>query len=474
MKRALIFILLLLSFRCALAQKPAIFEIRKMPFNQTGFSEISPVILRDGILFCSNRRFSAVQDRTSFDGRRLYNIYIAEKRDSARWTKPRLVNSERVEQFNNGPLCISPDGNTVYFTSEIETGQAAKRRDFRNHNGIFIAEMTGTNLVNIKPFIHNNPGYEVAHPSVSPDGRYLYFASDMPGTLGKSDIWRSEFVNGEWSVPANLGPGINTANSESYPFVHASGKLYFTSDRPGGHGGLDVYSSSFWDDRWDEPVLLPEPLNSPSDDFAFTSSEDMQTGYFSTNRGFNDDIYMFTSTIVRKASCDEMVENIYCFRFIEENAVKYDTIPFVYRWRFGDGESAEGHVVEHCYPGPGKYQVRLDVMNLVTNELIANEKTEMVIIEDAVQPYITAPDSAFAGRALRLDAKSTNLPGFDVDRFYWNFGDETIDTGDEVSKTFRRPGVYNVQLIVTSKQQAGGAAQERCVSKNIRILSDNE
>jgi Tol biopolymer transport system component len=461
-------IILLLPFSIS-AQKPATYAIRKMPFNQNFISDISPVMIDNGILFCSNRRASSIIDRTSFDGRRLYNIYITEKIDSTSWTRPRMLGSERKGLFNNGPVCISADGKTVYFTSETETGQSARNRKFRNRNGIFIASMTGDELTSIRPFPYNSPDYEIAHPSISHDGKFLYFASDMPGGQGGSDIWRAEIVNGEWSKPVNLGPKINTPGTESYPFIHPSGKLFFTSNRPGGFGGLDVYYTAITNNEWEEPVCLAEPVNSADDDFALTATEDQRTGYFSSNRSADDDIFMFSSTVIRKVSCDEMVENSYCFRFTELNAIKYDSIPFVYRWKFGDGESAEGAEVEHCYSGPGTYLVQLDVLNLVTKELITNEKNETLVITDAVQAYINGPDSALAGQTLLLDAKSTNLPGWNIEQYYWNFGDESIDTGAEVSKVFRKPGNYNVQLIVTSVPLPGGVARETCVSKNIVI-----
>jgi len=249
-------------------QNPSVYEIKKMPFSSGTFSEISPVIFKDGIIFCSNRRFSGLKDRTSFDGRRLYNIYIVERKDTATWGKPVEMKSERNSLFNSGPLCFSPDGKTVFFTSEVETGKAIKKKDFRNHSGIFIAELSGNDLVSLKSFQHNNKQYEVAHPSISKDGKYLFFASDMPGGNGGSDLYFSELKNGEWSTPVNLGAKVNTTASENYPYMHPSGKLYFASARPGGRGGLDVYFTFLNSGTWEDPVLLPEPINSGSDDFA--------------------------------------------------------------------------------------------------------------------------------------------------------------------------------------------------------------
>jgi chitodextrinase len=441
-----------------------------MPFNINGFNNISPVIVRDGIIFCSDRRFSVFRDRTSFDGRRLYNIYMAVRKDTSGFSKPIELTSERSNKFNNGPLCFTPDGKTVYFTSEVETGKIAENKKFRNHSGIFIAELNGLDLVSVHPFKYNDPQFDVGQPSISKDGKYIFFASDMPGGSGGSDLYYCELINGEWSAPVNLGSKVNSAGTENYPYMHPSGRLYFTSDRPGGFGKLDVYYTYLTNGTWEDPVLLPEPINSPSDDFAFVAEPDLQTGYFSSNRGSEDDIYQFTSTIIRKASCDTLEENNYCYRFFEENAMKHDTMPFRYEWRFGDGKKGTGKVVEHCFAGPGTYTVQLDVVNLITKEVTYNEKSETIEVTDIVQPYISVPDRISTNQNISMNADSTNLPGWKISRYYWNFGDETVAIGKEVPKSYTKPGTYNIQLIVTAEPEPGAKAREACISKNIIVF----
>ena len=452
------------------AQQPSVYSVKRMTFNVNGFSNISPVIVKDGIIFCSNRRYSGLSDHTGFDGRRLYNIYIAEKKDTTAFRRPKVLKSDRSNKFNNGPLCFAPDGKTVYFTSEVETGEMAENKNFKNHSGIFIAELSGMELVSIRPFKYNNPQYDIGQPSISRDGKHLYFASDMPGGFGGSDIYSCESVNSEWSTPVNLGTKVNSPGSENYPYIHPSGKLYFTSNRPGGMGNLDVYFVTRSSGIWDDPMLLPAPINSKSDDFAFVAENDLQKGYFSSNRGNEDDIYEFTSNIIRKASCDSLQENNYCYRFSEENAVKYDTMPFRYQWKFGDGNTAIGPVVEHCFSAPGTYIVQLDVVNLVTKEVTYNEKSETVVVTEIVQPYISSPDSIGSDQRITLSADSTNLPGWNISQYYWNFGDETIATGKNVEKKFLKPGVYNIQLIVSTEPGKGTSVQEACVSKNIIVF----
>jgi hypothetical protein len=446
------------------------YEVKRMSFNLNGFNNISPVIVRDGIIFCSDRRFSSFEDRTAFDGRRLYNIYLVEKKDSTSFGRPKLIKSERSNKFNIGPLCFSPDGKTVYFTSEVETGKMAASKNFRNHSGIFIAELSGTDLGSLRPFKYNDPTFDVGQPSISKDGRYIFFASDMSGGSGGSDLYYCELIKGEWSSPVNLGPKVNSTGAENYPFMHPSGKLYFTSDRPGGIGKLDVYVTSLSNGFWDDPVLLPEPINSASDDFAFVAEADLQKGYFSSNRRKEDEIYEFASTVIRKASCVTLEENNYCYRFFEENAVKYDTLPFRYEWKFGDGNTATGRDVVHCFKGPGTYTVSLDVVNLITKEVSYNEKSETVILTEIEQPYISAPDRIDTKQMITLSADSTNLPGWKIKQYYWNFGDETIAVGKDVPKSYLKPGSYNIQLIISADPEPGGNVREACISKNIIVL----
>jgi hypothetical protein len=452
------------------AQQLSVYSVRRMSFNINGFNNISPVIVSDGIIFCSDKRYSGIEDRTGFDGRRLYNIYKAEKKDTSVYRKPKVLKSDRSNKFNNGPLCISPDGKTVYFTSEVETGKMADNKNFKNHSGIFIADLSETQLQSIRPFKYNSNQFDIGQPSISKDGKYLFFASDMPGGFGGSDIYSCEYINGDWSSPVNLGPKVNSPQSENYPYMHPSGKLYFTSNRPGGVGNLDVYSAYRSSGGWEEPYILPEPINSSADDFAFVAEDDLQKGYFASNRNREDDIYEFVSNIIRKSSCDSLQENNFCYRFSEENAVKYDTLPFRYEWKFGDGNKATGPVVEHCFDAPGTYNVQLDVVNLVTKEVTYNERSETVVVTEIEQAYISAPDRIGINQGITLSADSTNLPGWNISQYYWNFGDETIGIGKDIGKSYFKPGTYNIQLIISTASEPGGSVREACVSKNIIVF----
>ncbi len=470
-KRYIIFALILLIITGVSNAQAPVYEVARLSFSDDIFSDISPVIVKDGIIFCSNRRFSGIIDRTAWDGHRLYNIYLAQRKDSSGWGRPEELKSDRSALFNNGPLCVSPDGKTVYFTSEVETGAMTKKRNFKNHSGIFIAELSGSDLVSTRPFKYNSIDYEVGQPSLSNDGKTLFFASDMPGGQGGADLYYCNLVNGEWSVPVNLGPSVNSPEAENYPSMHPSGRLFFTSDRMGGFGRLDVYYTILNGGKWEVPSILPEPINSKSDDFAYVAEENLQSGYFSSDRRRNDDIYRFSSLIIRKSSCDELQENNYCFEFFEENAVDNDTMPFRYDWKFGDGGTGTGSLVDHCYTGPGTFLVQLDVVNLITKEVLYNQKSYTLEIKDIEQAYISVPKIVIAGTMIEMNADSTNLPGWNIGQYYWNFGDETIATGQKVSKTYLKQGSYNIQLILSTENEPGAVVREECVSKNITVIN---
>jgi len=455
--------------------QPSVYKVDRVTFNSPDFNNIAPVIVKDGIIFCSDRKISSFRDGTTYQDERLYNIFFTARKDTSAWRQPEEIKGIGSSLLYYGPVSLAPDGKTIYFTSSILTGKAARKKNIKNPRGIFIGELSGKTIINIRPFEYNNTQYSIAHPSLSRDGKFLFFASDMPGGLGGSDIYYSENINGKWGSPVNLGNKVNSPSKENYPFMHPGGRLYFTSDRPGNAdylGGMDIYYSNLVYGEWDTPVPLPAPINSKSDDFAFIAEDNLQKGYFTRNTGIYDNIFQFASTIIRKISCDSLQINDYCYEFEEENAAKSDSLAtaFVYTWNFGDGLTDQGVRVIHCFAKPGTYKIALDALNLVTKEITKNEKSYTLEITDIEQPYITSPDRCNAGQQIKLNADSTNLPGWTINTYYWNFGDESIGLGREVDKVYTRPGVYNIQLIVTATPDASGVVREACVCKNINVI----
>ncbi|MDX1316706.1 MAG: OmpA family protein, partial [Xanthomarina gelatinilytica] len=190
---------------------------------------------------------------------------------------------------------FSPDGNTMYFSREsFAEGDFEKNKEAKTKKSLlylFKATKDGESWVNVQPLSINNKEYSVKNPSVSKDGKTLYFASDMPGGFGLFDIYKVAINdNGTLGQPENLGNKINTEGQEMFPFISDKGILYFSSNGHLGLGGLDVFHTT----ESGNVVNAGVPVNSNSDDLAFTINEETGEGYVSSNRPGgkgSDDIY---------------------------------------------------------------------------------------------------------------------------------------------------------------------------------------
>lgn len=177
-------------------------------------------------------------------------------------------------------------------TSWFEQGSAVENI---NRLEIYTAKYSDGKWGNVEKFEYNNPRYSVGHPALSPDGNILYFSSDMPGGYGGADIYYCERnAIGTWSIPTNAGKTINTAGKEVFPFVKNNGVLYFSSDGHTGIGGLDIFYATGSKSSWSTPVNIGVPVNSSKDDFSICFKNTTDKGYFASNRDGSigmDDIY---------------------------------------------------------------------------------------------------------------------------------------------------------------------------------------
>ncbi len=203
--------------------------------------------------------------------------------------------SEVNTQYHDGPATISEDGKTMFFATEsFRQGDYVKNKSKLIKLGkvsLYKATRKGKKWSDFEPVPFNGKDYSVSNPSLSADGKTLYFASDMPGTMGGMDIWKVAIhEDGSYGVPLNMGSQINTEGRESFPFIAQDDKLYFASDSRKGFGGLDVYVVDLVIPQA-EPKNLGTPINTAKDDFSFSFYPEKHIGFFSTNRIGRDDIY---------------------------------------------------------------------------------------------------------------------------------------------------------------------------------------
>lgn len=201
-------------------------------------------------------------------------------------------------KWHDGPVAISSDGSTMYFGSEsfnekeFEKGKTTTTEQTIKKGRIYLYKATkeGDKWTGVKPLPMNNKSYSVRNPSISKDGKTLYFSSDMPGGLGGEDIWKVSVDGDTYGTPENLGKNINTEGNESFPFIADDNVLYFTSDARQGFGGFDIYKVDM--NKPAEATNIGAPVNTEKDDFSFTFNKSKKVAFFSSNRAGVDNIYV--------------------------------------------------------------------------------------------------------------------------------------------------------------------------------------
>ncbi|TVR73361.1 MAG: hypothetical protein EA408_05120 [Marinilabiliales bacterium] len=465
-KPILILTLILLAGATNDAQQNDFYEITRLPFTTDRFDEFAPAYYDDGIVFTTNRRMSVIVTRTTDEGENLFNIYKTSRRRSGRWEDPSLLDRSLKSNYHDGPVSFSPDGSTIFFTRNIPgSGRDPSRL------GIFMADYAGGSWTNIRPFPYNSNNYNLAHPTISSDGRTLFFAGDMPGGYGGMDIYESTLQAYSWSPPVNLGSEVNSAGDEVFPYKHQGGRLYFSSNRTNGET-LDLYYTFRREENWQSPVKMPAPFNSEYDDFGFIADRELTNGYFSSNREGTDNIYSFTSTFPLFTDCETIQEEQLCFVFYEQRAENVDTTTLYLLWDMGDGTRIRGLEAEHCFSELGTYTVRLDVIDVITGEAQSNVAFYNFTTPRVEQPYINAPDTVFAGQQISIDATDTYLRNFDIDEYYWELGDGTKTTGEIINHTYDYPGTYIITLGVISDPNSPFGYRRLCVYKEIVVLEN--
>ncbi|BDD05028.1 OmpA family protein [Aureibacter tunicatorum] len=275
------------------------YKVESQSFNSEA-SDFGPAMLGEELVFCSSRssgkkfeRKYGVNDQAFLE---LYKVRVDESSSVASTVEK--FSEEVSSKFHEGVVSFTPDGNTMYFTrNNYYDKKYGKDSEGVSNLKIYIARRNGSEWEVAGEFPHNNDDYSVGHPAISPDGKTLYFASDMPGGFGETDIYKSELKNGQWSKPQNLGEKINTAGKEQFPYVaslHDGEYFYFASDGHLGMGGLDIYRTPI--DQMN-PINVGAPINSEADDFGIAIYNKGGKGFFSSNRegGLgDDDIYGYS------------------------------------------------------------------------------------------------------------------------------------------------------------------------------------
>lgn len=278
------------------AEDSARYTLLQLPFNSKA-ADFGAYPYADGVVFASGRASGYTDHRDAGLDRHFLNLYHVRIRDVTqnKWDNDTPLRGNLRSRYHESSFSVSPagQGEAWFSRTEVTRGNKIGSSEIL-HLQLFSVQMKGLEGDSVKPFPHNDPAFNLTHPSISRDGLRLYFAADLPGGQGGKDIWVSEKENDVWQAPRNLGPVVNTSGDEAFPYEHVNGTLYFASNGHPGMGHLDLFS---WNpDRSPFPENLGKPLNSAYDDFAFYLNDGENYGYFSSNRPGgrgDDDVYAF-------------------------------------------------------------------------------------------------------------------------------------------------------------------------------------
>ena len=277
------------------------YTVKRMEIFNSRRADYSPMLAGDDndmLYFTSTRNEAQGDEYSGITGTKAGDIFFSQKDDKDKWGRPQSIDSELNTDFDEGACAFSPDGRTMYLT------QCVTDPDYPRFAAIVASQRSDASWSKATEVnISKDTLSCYAHPAISPDGEWLYFVSDMPGGMGGFDIWRCRlYGNNETGGAENLGAPVNTPGDEMFPTFRPNGDLYFSSNGHPGLGGLDIFiakpTRSEYSDHADSYTIEHPgfPLNSQGDDFGMTFEGMKNQGFFSSNRGDArgfDHIYSF-------------------------------------------------------------------------------------------------------------------------------------------------------------------------------------
>ncbi len=314
-----------LRAKLAASQKDYLAQIKKnsgrYTIENTGinskYSDYGSAFYNNKVVFASARDTGGLGHRKhAWTGESFTNLYSADMVSEGALSTPTRFGNNLNSRFHESTPAFTKDGKTIYFTrNNFLDGKKGKDTKKSTLLKIYKATLDGDRWSNITELPFDSDQYDVAHPALSPDEKTLYFASNMPGTLGQSDLYKVAInTDGSYGTPMNLGNVINTEGRETFPMVTSEGELYFASDGHPGLGGLDIFVSKAEKDGSYKDVLnVGEPLNSSHDDFGFLINEKTRLGYITSNRDGGqggDDIYKFKETKKIEYTCEQLLAGV--------------------------------------------------------------------------------------------------------------------------------------------------------------------
>ena len=442
----------------------------------TSEAEYVPVVKNDeSIMLYTARRKSNVGGEIDPRDARYYEDMFESKGDSGLF--------HVGERFYIGDTLTKRLINTGKHESVVSISYDEKLLITFKNNSLWFSELVNDRWGKPVRFDKNiNMGKYQNHGSYSVKNDTLYFSSNAHGGYGGMDIYMSvKQADGKWGKAKNLGPAINTKEDEDSPTIDSDNKtLYFSSKGHNSIGGFDIYKTTCDStERWNEPLNLGMPINSSGDDIYFKYNKNKKQAYFSSSRqeGFGDyDIYRLEDYAIPRFDDCTPIESrkIYSISLDASQSVDPKGVKLNYQWNLGDGKEETGDKITHDYNRPGKYPVKLYVLDPIYNTL-EDEYDTVVTIFNVTHFEFLSKDTNSVDSAMVFDGTPTMIENSTIIKYHWSFGDSTQGTDSVIAKhLYKNSGSYEVKLSIVARNDSTSKIFQKCITKNISILNKNE
>ena len=385
------------------------YTVKRMDVFNSRRADYSPVLFGDQydqLYFTSTRNESSGDELSGITGAKAGDIFVSQKDDKGKWSKPEAVAGGLNTDYDEGACCFSPDQREMYLT------QCVTDPSYPRYASIVTSSRSDAAWGKTqKVELSRDTLSSYAHPAISPDGQWLYFVSDMPGGKGGLDIWRVRLTSAGLGGVENVGEPINTPGNEEFPTFRPNGDLYFSSDGHPGMGGLDIYIAKVGKDRKWHLEHPGYPLNSQGDDFGMTFEGALNRGFFSSNRGDGrgwDHIYSFDNP--------EIVQTVKGWVYEQEG---YE-LPAAQVYMVGN----DGTNLKLSVKGDGSFtqviQPNVDYIMLATCKGYLNHKEELKV------PVVTESKEY----TLQFQLASISVPVL-IDNIFYDFDKATLRPDSE-------------------------------------------
>jgi len=435
-------------------------DVKPLNIN-TSESEFSPFKIGNDFYFTSSKeRKIAVTHMDKETEHQFLDIFKGHVFDSATIKHINALTKKINTNVNQGSCFFDKETKRLYYSGDVQINNKIKKYKL----AIFSSEFKNNDFGQPKIELQLPDTFQAAHPYLYKGN--LYFSANLPNGKGKTDIYCAEKIDNQWTNIKNC-TFLNSPENEYFPFILSETEIYFTSNRLGGYGNLDIYKCTKIDTS-SSIQNLGSPINSRFDDFSIYIDSTQESGYFSSNIKKNqDDIYFFKQTWPSFKNCTDPVVEDYCYNLTEESTLNTDSAKgYYYQWSFGDGTKEKGLTVRHCFPGPGSYSINLNIIDSVTRAVFMSQASFDLKVDSVIQLKINSLDTVLQNKKFNLNTDWTYLPFNKIKDYYFEVDGRKL-RGKSHDVTFKDKGRHKVLLGVVTMNIKTNQKELVCSLKEI-------